>query len=90
MFARYRDALGNLRGGPTMVGTPAHDPAYLGYALAATCLFTLDERQSLLEAETAVERLTLLRDLLRKELRTMRAIPSLPAMEVARTRWSPN
>ena len=29
-------------------------------------------------------------DLLRSELRAMRVIPSLPATEVARTRWSPN
>jgi hypothetical protein len=29
-------------------------------------------------------------DLLRAELRAMNVIPSLPATEVARTRWSPN
>lgn len=90
VFARYREELGSLRGGPVMIGALPHDPAYLGYALAATCLLTLDERQLLLEAETAVDRLALLRQLLREELRTMRAVPSLPAMEVARTRWSPN
>jgi hypothetical protein len=29
-------------------------------------------------------------DVLRGELRTMQVIPSLPATEIARTRWSPN
>ena len=29
-------------------------------------------------------------EMLRSELRAMNAIPSLPATEVARTRWSPN
>ncbi len=35
-------------------------------------------------------RLTMVTDLLRLELRAMNVIPSLPASEVARTRWSPN
>jgi len=50
----------------------------------------MPERQSLLEAEDAAERLILVTDLLRYELRAMNVIPSLPATEVARTRWSPN
>ena len=37
-----------------------------------------------------VDRLILVTDLLRTELRAMNVIPSLPATEVARTRWSPN
>ncbi len=66
------------------------DPAYLSYALASTCLLTLPQRQQLLEAETAVDRLARLRRTLHDEIRAMRALPSLPATEVARTRWSPN
>ena len=38
----------------------------------------------------AAERLVMVTDLLRSELRAMNVIPSLPATEVARTRWSPN
>lgn len=90
VFDRYREAISSMRGGPVMTGSLPTDPAYLGYALAATCLLPLDERQALLEAESARDRLVLLRRLLNEELRTMRAIPSLPAMEVARTRWCPN
>jgi hypothetical protein len=29
-------------------------------------------------------------EVLRTELRTMQVFPSLPATEIARTRWSPN
>ena len=43
-----------------------------------------------LEAEDAADRLQMVTDLLRSELRAMNVIPSLPATEVARTRWSPN
>jgi hypothetical protein len=50
----------------------------------------MPERQALLEAEDATERLVMVTDLLRSELRAMNVIPSLPATEVARTRWSPN
>jgi hypothetical protein len=50
----------------------------------------MSERQSLLEAADAEERLILVTDLLRAELRAMNVIPSLPATDVARNRWSPN
>ena len=43
-----------------------------------------------LEAETSLDRLVMLRHALFEEMRAMRAIPSLPATEVARTGWSPN
>ena len=66
------------------------DPEYLSYSLAATCLLNLQERQDLLEADSTYERLIMLRHALKEEMRAMRAIPSLPATEVARTLWSPN
>jgi len=89
-FERYRNFLSELRGGPVLAGEMPSDPAYLSYALASTCLLTLPQRQQLLEAETAVDRLARLRRTLHDEIRAMRAVPSLPATEVARTRWSPN
>ena len=46
--------------------------------------------RQLLEADSARERLGMLRRTLHEEMRAMRALPSLPATEVARTRWSPN
>jgi hypothetical protein len=68
---------------------PRH-PAYLSYTLAATCLLSQSQRQDLLEAPDALTRLRMLRRSLREEMQAMRALPSLPATEVGRTRWSPN
>lgn len=89
-FEEYRRRLSELRGDDVLDGDLPRDPEYLSYSLAATCLLTLQERQELLESPTAVERLVMLRHTLREEMRAMRALPSLPATEVARTAWSPN
>ena len=89
-FVAYRKQLSELRGGDVLDGDFPTDPEYLSYSLAATCLLTLRERQTLLEASSPRERLVMLRQSLRQEMRAMRAIPSLPATEVARTAWSPN
>jgi Lon protease-like protein len=89
-FESYRGRLSEMRGDDVLDGDLPRDPEYLSYSLAATCLLTLRERQELLETDTARERLILLRHSLREEMRAMRAIPSLPATEVARTSWSPN
>jgi Lon protease-like protein len=89
-FEEYRRRLSQMRGGTVLDGDLPRDPHYLSYALAATCLLTLQERQSLLEADTSLDRLVLLRHALVEEMRAMRAVPSLPATEVARTGWSPN
>lgn len=90
IFEEYRAMLSALRGGPVLAGPMPQDPAYLSYSLAATCLLDQNQRQELLEAPDAVVRLRMLRRSLREEMRAMRALPSLPATEVARTRWSPN
>jgi Lon protease-like protein len=89
-FEEYRTLLSALRGGPVLAGPMPHDPAYLSYTLAATCLLSQAERQDLLEAPDAFTRLRMLRRSLGDEMRAMQALPSLPATEVARTRWSPN
>jgi Lon protease-like protein len=89
-FEEYRRRLSEMRGGDVLDGDLPRDPEFLSYSLAATCLLTLAERQALLEADTSLERLVMLRHALHEEMRAMRAIPSLPATEVARTSWSPN
>lgn len=91
VFETYRRTVSDLRGGEVMTGGLPRDPGQLSYALAATCSLTLPERQQLLESPTTPERLGLLRRLLRRELAAIRAIPSLPATQVARqSGWSPN
>lgn len=88
-FTAYRAALVDIRSDP-YAGTLPRDPAWLSWTLAAVAPLPMPERQALLEAEDAAERLVMVTDLLRSELRAMNVIPSLPATEVARTRWSPN
>jgi Lon protease-like protein len=88
-FTAYRQALSEIRSDPYEGALP-RDPTYLSWTLAACAPLPLSERQALLEAEDAEGRLVLVTDLLRSELRAMNVIASLPATEVARTRWSPN
>jgi Lon protease-like protein len=89
-FAGYRAALAELRGEDPFPERFPSDPTYLSYALAACAVLPLRERQELLEAGSAADRLHLLAALLHGELRAIRALPSLPATELARSHWSPN
>ena len=88
-FSAYRAAISEIRHDP-FEGRLPQDPTYLSWTLAACAPLPLQERQALLEAEDAAQRLHMVTDLLRSELRAMNVIASLPATEVARTRWSPN
>jgi Lon protease-like protein len=88
-WASYCDALLEIDREPPASELP-RDPAYLSWALAALAPLSLSERQALLEAEDTAGRLRMVTDVLRGELRVMSVLPSLPATEVARTRWSPN
>ena len=90
LFGDYRTAVSALRGDDVMSGPLPRDPEMLSYVLASTCSLTLPERQQLLESPSTVERLGLLRRLMRRELQAMAAVPSLPATEVARSGWNPN
>ena len=89
VFTAYRVAMAELQGDP-FSGTLPRDPDYLAWTLSALAPLPLAERQSLLEAEDAGERLALVTYLLREELRAINVIPSLPATQVARSAWSPN
>jgi uncharacterized protein len=89
VFTAYRAALSEIATDP-YTGSLPKDPSYLSWTLAACAPLPLHDRQALLEAEDTGERLRLVTELLRTELRAMNVLPSLPATEVARTRWSPN
>lgn len=89
-FDQYRAMVSDLRGDDVMTGVLPRDPEMLSFVLASTVSLTLRERQTLLESPTAQARLQLLRRLMGSEIRAMRALPSLPATEVARTGWNPN
>lgn len=88
-FTAFRAAMTELQGDP-FSGTLPRDPDYLAWTLSALTPLPMAERQSLLEAADATERLVLVTRLLTEELRAINVIPSLPATQVARTAWSPN
>ncbi|MCF6377356.1 LON peptidase substrate-binding domain-containing protein [Nocardioides KLBMP 9356] len=88
-FTAFRAAMTELQGDP-FSGTLPRDPDYLAWTLSALTPLPMAERQSLLEADDATERLELVTRLLTEELRAINVIPSLPATQVARTAWSPN
>jgi Lon protease-like protein len=88
-FTAFRLAMTELQGDPYS-GTLPRDPDYLAWTLSALAPLPMAERQSLLEATDATERLELVTRLLTEELRAINVIPSLPATQVARTAWSPN
>jgi Lon protease-like protein len=89
-FEAYRRTVSEISDADVLVGELPHDPTYLSWSLAATCLLTMRERQDLLEATNAAVRLVMVTGMLRREIQAMRAIPSLPATDVSRNRWSPN
>ncbi len=89
VFTAYRAALLAFRDDPVSGSLP-EDAEWLGWLLAAAVPLPMAERQSLLEAEGTAERLRAVTELLRGELRAMNVVTSLPATELARTRWSPN
>lgn len=89
LFTAYRSQVSQWRGDPHPGDLP-RDPAYLSWTLAAVVPMPMPDRQALLEDDAPADRLNRIIALLRGELRAMNAIPSLPATEVARTRWSPN
>ena len=89
LFTAYRAAVAPWRGDPHPGDLP-RDPTYLSWTLAAVAPLPMSDRQALLESDDTALRLTMVGDLLKSELRAMNAIASLPATEVARTRWSPN
>lgn len=88
-FTAYRVAMTEIAADPYSGSLP-QDPTYLSWTLAACAPLPMPDRQELLEADDATDRLVLVTHLLRSELRAMNVIPSLPATQVARTRWSPN
>lgn len=88
-YDRYRDRLAAV-GGPVLPEVAVREPEELSYSLASAALLGLPQRQALLEQPEVLARLDMLRRILVEELRCMRAVPSVPISEVARTRWSPN
>lgn len=83
LFGEYVAAAGALREDGAEVGTeigaelPA-DPSALSYLVASTAVLTLDDRQTLLEADTAAERLRAELRMLKRETTMVRRLRALP------------
>ena len=85
-FDAYRAAVAAVGAveAATMVALP-DDPRILSYLVAVAMVLDLTDRQLLLEAGTTTDRLRLEVALLARETMLMSELPSLPAVDLART-----
>ena len=85
-FDAYRSAVADTGAieAAQMLELPA-DPRILSYLVAVAMVLDLSDRQLLLEAETTTHRLRTEAALLARETLIVRELPSLPAVDLART-----
>ena len=91
LFARYRDGLLAARGqqAPGPPELPV-EPTVLSYLVAAAMVLDLADKQRLLAAPDAATRLRFELGLLQRENALITALPSLPAIELARRPYGSN
>jgi uncharacterized protein len=89
-FRAYLNALADRGGGVISVADLPDEPLLLSYVVGAAMIIDLPERQSLLAAPTALDRLRLERSLLVRETAMFRATTSRPAPDFAFEQFSPN
>lgn len=89
-FAAYLRALGTAQGSElTLPDLPA-EPGALSYLVAAAIVVDLPDKQRLLAASDAVDRLRLELALLLQETRLLRALAAAPAVDLGRQSFSAN
>jgi Lon protease-like protein len=89
-FRGYLNALADRGGGVISVADLPDEPVLLSYVVGAAVIIDLPERQSLLAAPTALDRLRLERSLLVRETAMLRATTSRPAPDYAYQKFSQN
>ncbi|HEY1818587.1 MAG TPA: LON peptidase substrate-binding domain-containing protein [Trebonia sp.] len=89
-FRAYLNALADRGGGVISVADLPDDAALLSYVIGAAMIIDLPERQSLLAAPTAVERLKRERSILVRETAMLRATTSRPAPDYTFEQFSQN
>jgi Lon protease-like protein len=89
-FLAYLAALDDAGASGIEVPELPQDPLVLGYAVAASVLVDLEDRQGLLAEPDATARLRAELGLLRREIRLLQAFAAAPAPELLRTPTSPN
>jgi Lon protease-like protein len=78
LFGEYADVAAGLQARPLEVTELPADPTELSYVVAAGAVLTLEDRQSLLEAETTRARLQAELRLLKRETTMVRRLRALP------------
>ena len=89
-FRAYLNALADRGGGVISVTDLPDEPLLLSYVVGAAMIIDLPERQSLLTAPSALERLRLERSLLVRETAMFRATTSRPAPDYGSEQFSQN
>ncbi len=89
-FRAYLNALADRGGGVISIADLPDEPVLLSYVVGAAMIIDLPERQSLLAAPTALDRLRLERSLLVRETAMLRATTSRPAPDYAFQQFSQN
>jgi len=89
-FTDYLAALASAQGSDIEVPDVPADPVLLSYLVAATVVVDLADKQALLEAPTAVERLQGELALLRRETGLLRRLSAAPATDLTRSAAYPN
>lgn len=90
VFETYRQVLSEVTGEELLLGDLPKDPTMLAWSISAASMLPMPERQALLEESDVALRISLAVELMEAEIRTMRAMPSLPALGIGRNAWSPN
>jgi Lon protease-like protein len=89
-FRAYLNALADRGGGVISVADLPDEPVLLSYVVGAAMIIDLPERQSLLAAASALDRLRLERSLLVRETAMVRATTSRPAPDYEFEQFSQN
>lgn len=89
-FRAYLNALADRGGGVISVADLPDEPLLLSYVVGAAMIIDLPERQSLLAAPSALDRLRLERSLLTRETEMVRVTTSRPAPDFAFEQFSEN
>jgi Lon protease-like protein len=89
-FRAYLDELSLHPGPGVTVAEMPDEPVLLSYVVAAAMILDVPDRQSLLEAPSALARLRAERTLLRRETALLKATSSRPAPDLRHVRFSEN
>jgi hypothetical protein len=89
-FRGYLDALASQGAGPVREPDLPDEPTALSYAIAATMIIDLRDRQALLAEPDAAGRLAAERALLSRETTMLRSLTSTPAPDLRNTPYNPN